>query len=310
MNSTKNFRKVLEYLPEKLSCSLKKIPSATVVKINEIRLRANRPVSVSVAGESVFVSPNGSLTRSPTLGINCSAEDISEAFHAVCDYSVHSHQRDISQGFITLEGGNRVGICGTAVGQYNSIETLKFVSSLNFRIAGEIIGCGEEICRKLFGAEPMGVLIIGVPLSGKTTVLRDMCRILGNRYRLSIVDERSEIASCYHGVPQNDVGFFTDVLDGYDKKNGIETAVRVMSPQIVVCDETGGRTDCEAILESVTSGVKILASAHGKSIDEVLQRKHIKKLVSCGIFDYAVLLGNGSDVGTVKEIRKIGGLIC
>lgn len=307
MNSIKNFRKALGYFPVKLSESFKKIPSDAAEKVNEIRLRANRPISVCMAGENRFVTKGGSFTMSPTLGINCSSEDITETFRAVCDYSVHSHQREISQGYITVEGGNRVGICGTAVGTGGKIETLNYISGLNFRIAGEVSGCGEKICRKIFDGQLSGVLLVGVPLSGKTTILRDMCRILGSKYRVSIVDERSEIAACWHGVPQNDIGFFTDVLNSYDKKNGIETAVRVMSPELIVCDEIGGQEDCEAILSSVNSGVKFLASVHGKTIDEVLQREHLKKLVSYGIFDYAVLLGSDNMLGMIKEIRKIGG---
>ena len=148
---------------------------------------------------------------------------------------------------------------------------------------------------------------MGVPLSGKTTILRDICRILGKKHRISIIDERSEIAAAYHGVPQNDIGEFSDVFNGYDKKNGIETAIRVMSPELVVCDEIGGKSDCEAILASVNSGVRFLASVHGREIEEILKREHIKKLIDYGVFEYAVLLGSGISVGKVKEIRKIGG---
>ncbi len=308
MSSIKNFRKALCYLPPKLSDSLKKMPTCTAERVNEIRLRANRPLSVCLSGENHFVTQNGSLTLSPSLAVSCTFEDIQESFRAVCDYSVHSHQKEISQGYITIEGGNRVGICGTAVGSSEKIETLNYISGLNFRIAGEVFGCGEEICQRLLSGHLAGILLVGIPLSGKTTVLRDICRICGQSYRVSIIDERSEIAACYKGVPQNDIGFFSDVLDGYDKKNGIETAVRVMSPEIVICDEIGGKSDCEAILSTVNSGVKFTASVHGCSIDEVLQREHLKKLVSYGIFDYAVLLGSGAEIGKVMEIRKIGGL--
>ncbi len=310
MSSIQNFRKALCYLPSKLSDSLKKLPTCTAERINEIRLRINRPLSVSIYGENHFVTQNGSLTLSPSLSVICSSEDIQTSFRAVCDYSVHSHQKEISQGFITIEGGNRVGICGTAVGTDKKIETLNYISSMNFRIAGEIFGCGEEICKKLLSRRLTGILLVGEPLSGKTTILRDICRIIGKSHRISIIDERSEIAACYKGVPQNDIGFFSDLLDGYDKKNGIETAVRVMSPEMVVCDEIGGKSDCEAVLSAVTSGVKFAASVHGNSIDEILQREHLKKLVDCGIFEYAVLLGSGAEVGKITEIKKIGGLEC
>lgn len=298
--SRQNYKKVLNYLPEKISCIFRKIPSDTAENINEIRLRVNRPIAVTSLGENYFVTANGSLTLSDSLSIICTSGDILDSFKAVCEYSIHSYQKEISQGFITIEGGNRVGICGTAVGQ-GKIETLKYISGLNFRIAGQAIGCGSKLCEKLFYNGLTSVLIIGEPLSGKTTYLRDICRILGKQHRISIIDERSEIAACHHGIPQNDIGSFSDVLDGFDKKNGIETAIRVMSPEIVVCDEIGGKDDCIAILESINSGVKFLASVHGKSIDEILKREHIKKLVDYGIFEFAVFLEDRK----VKEIRAI-----
>lgn len=298
--SRQNYKKVLNYLPEKISCIFRKIPSDTAENINEIRLRVNRPIAVTSLGENYFVTANGSLTLSDSLSIICTSGDILDSFKAVCEYSIHSYQKEISQGFITIEGGNRVGICGTAVGQ-EKIETLKYISGLNFRIAGQAIGCGSKLCEKLFYNGLTSVLIIGEPLSGKTTYLRDICRILGKQHRISIIDERSEIAACHHGIPQNDIGSFSDVLDGFDKKNGIETAIRVMSPEIVVCDEIGGKDDCIAILESINSGVKFLASVHGKSIDEILKREHIKKLVDYGIFEFAVFLEDRK----VKEIRAI-----
>lgn len=298
--SRQNYKKVLNYLPEKISCIFRKIPSDTAENINEIRLRVNRPIAVTSLGENYFVTANGSLTLSDSLSIICTSGDILDSFKAVCEYSIHSYQKEISQGFITIEGGNRVGICGTAVGQ-GKIETLKYISGLNFRIAGQASGCAGKLCERLFSEGIRSVLVTGEPLSGKTTYLRDICRILGKQHRISIIDERSEIAACHHGIPQNDIGSFSDVLDGFDKKNGIETAIRVMSPEIVVCDEIGGKDDCIAILESINSGVKFLASVHGKSIDEILKREHIKKLVDYGIFEFAVFLEDRK----VKEIRAI-----
>ncbi len=295
-----NYRKVLKYLPIRLQQCLEKIPVNTAKGINEIRLRTNRPISVTVCGENHFVTENGSLTLCRTLGIICTSDDITESFRAVCEYSVHSYQKEISQGYITINGGNRVGICGTSAVNGN-IETIKYISGLNFRISGQVTGCGEEICKKIYSEEIYGLLIVGEPLSGKTTLLRDICRILGERYRISVVDSRSEIAACCHGVPQNDVGSFTDIFDGCDKKSGIEKAIRVMSPQIVVCDEIGGIEDCNSIAESITSGVKFIATVHGKSIEEILKRKHIKRLMDYGIFEYGAVISDRK----IKEIRKI-----
>ncbi len=298
--SIKNYKKVIRYFPKEISDIFEKIPFNMAENINEIRFRVNRSIAVTVLDESYFVTKNGSFTLSEQLGVICTIENISESFKSICDYSIHSYQKEIAQGYITINGGNRVGICGTAVGNEKT-ETIKYISGLNFRISGQAIGCSDILCSKLFNNNITSILIIGEPLSGKTTYLRDMCRILGNKHRVSIVDSRSEISACYHGIPQNDIGYFSDVLDGYDKKIGIETAIRVMSPEIVVCDEIGGKSDCQAIKDSIISGVKFLASVHGKSIDEVLKREHIKKLIDYGIFEYAVLLKKRE----VKEIKKI-----
>lgn len=305
MTEIKNFRKVLLYMPKRIASAIGKISSENISRINEIRLRTNRPISISSFGKNYYVTENGGLTTHKTLGIISRKDDINESFRAICDYSIHSYKNEISEGFITLEGGNRVGICGTAVLSGQCIETLKYINGLNFRIAGQVVGCSEEICNRLYDTNIVSLLIIGPPLSGKTTILKDMCRILGEKYKISVIDERSEISAVYHGVSQNDIGTLTDVFDGYPKGEGITSAVRVMSPEIIICDEIGGKKDCDAILDSVNSGVKFISSVHGSSIEEILKRSNIAKLISNGIFQYGVLLGSGNRLGEIIEIQKL-----
>lgn len=305
MTEIKNFRKVLLYMPKRIASAIGKISSENISRINEIRLRTNRPISISSFGKNYYVTENGGLTTHKTLGIISRKDDINECFRAICDYSIHSYKNEISEGFITLEGGNRVGMCGTAVLSGQCIETLKYINGLNFRIAGQVVGCSEEICNRLYDTNIVSLLIIGPPLSGKTTILKDMCRILGEKYKISVIDERSEISAVYHGVSQNDIGTLTDVFDGYPKGEGITSAVRVMSPEIIICDEIGGKKDCDAILDSVNSGVKFISSVHGSSIEEILKRSNIAKLISNGIFQYGVLLGSGNRLGEIIEIQKL-----
>lgn len=305
MTEIKNFRKVLLYMPKRIASAIGKISSENISRINEIRLRTNRPISISSFGKNYYVTENGGLTTHKTLGIISRKDDINESFRAICDYSIHSYKNEISEGFITLEGGNRVGICGTAVLSGQCVETLKYINGLNFRIAGQVVGCSEEICNRLYDTNIVSLLIIGPPLSGKTTILKDMCRILGEKYKISVIDERSEISAVYHGVSQNDIGTLTDIFDGYPKGEGITSAVRVMSPEIIICDEIGGKKDCDAILDSVNSGVKFISSVHGSSIEEILKRSNIAKLISNGIFQYGVLLGSGNRLGEIIEIQKL-----
>ncbi len=305
MTNEKNFRKVISYIPDRIATELKNLPDESVGMINEIRLRINRPVIISMSGRNFFLSYGGRFSENPHNAVTADASDINGAFRAVCDYSVHSYQRQISDGYITIEGGNRVGICGTAVSTDNNVDTLKYISGLNFRISGQVNGCGKKICDRLFSDKPVGLLVIGPPLSGKTTVLKDICRTLGNRFKVSVIDERSEIGAVYHGQPQNDIGIMTDVFDSYPKESGITTAVRVMSPDIIVCDEIGGRADCKAIMKAVSSGVRFIATAHGNSIEEIKSNRHMSELIATGIFQYYVLLGSGTHIGEIMLVRKI-----
>jgi stage III sporulation protein AA len=153
------------------------------------------------------------------------------------------------------------------------------------------------------------MIIIGPPASGKTTLLKDMCRSLGSRYRISVIDERGEIGAVYHGVPQNSIGAMTDVFDGYPKAEGITAAVRVMSPQIVMCDELGGSEDCDAVSRSVNSGVKIIASAHGFSPEDAFRQNGLESLVRKGIFEYAAVLKGEENPGKIEYIKKAADLI-
>ncbi|MGN0620687.1 MAG: ATPase, T2SS/T4P/T4SS family [Porcipelethomonas sp.] len=305
-----NLKKLVPYFSEKIGQAVMKISPSDADRINEIRLRSKRPVSVSVAEGEFFLSRSGGFTVNESLAVIADTEDIERSFSAVCDYSVHSYKREISEGFVTLEGGNRVGICGTAVTENGQTSTLKYISGLNFRISGQAFGCADEICRRFFSDRLCSMLIIGPPSCGKTTLLRDMCRNLGDRYRISVIDERGEIGAVYHGVPQNSIGNMTDVFDGYPKAQGISAAVRVMSPQIVVCDEIGGQEDCEAIMDSAVCGVKIIASVHGFSHNVLLHSRWIRKLAESGLFEYAVVLGDRSDPGKIKYVKKVVDVLC
>lgn len=294
--------KLKSYFPSFVGLSLEKL--ADCESIHEIRLRTGRPVGVVSFGKEKFVTEKGSLTEHPDLCRKLVREDLEYSFRAVCDYSIHSYKREISEGFITLEGGNRVGICGSAVTEDGMVTALKYVSGLNFRIAGQALGCAEEVCR-LFDDGLCSVLIIGPPMSGKTTIIRDMCRILGKSHRVSVIDERGEIGAVYQGVPQNDVGELTDVFDGYPKATGIMTAVRVMSPEVIVCDEIGSSEDCYALLSSANTGVNIIASVHGRDLAGVSRRKYLGEIIENGIFERYVMLGSGGRIGKIIGKGKI-----
>ncbi len=242
----------------------------------EIRLRAGRPaVCVNIFGEMRVCSP-------PFSG-----REIADCFAEICRYSVYSFEEEIARGFVTLDGGHRVGICGTAVTKNGKITTIKDISGLNIRIAHQILGCADELYRKAFSDGPHSLLLAGKPLCGKTTVLRDLARQLGEHRRVVLIDSRGELSASVGGIPTLDIGLNTDALCGCGKSEGIMLALRSLSPEIIICDEIGN--DGAAIEQAVFCGVKVIASAHSGSIEELKQRPSTRGLVP--IFERVALLG-------------------
>jgi stage III sporulation protein AA len=292
---------IIRHFNPQIRSILSAISAENCSRIQEIRLRLNKPISVTLNDTIKTADKNGQLVGYCDNSYIVTEQDINDSFNSICQYSVHSFQKEITGGFVTVQGGHRAGICGTAVVKNGQLETIKHISSINFRIARQVFGAADEIMNSVFSAGADGLLIAGPPSSGKTTVLRDLCRQLGKKYKLSLIDERGEIAAVYHGISQNDVGIYTDVFDGYCKADGIETAVRVMSPDIIVCDEIGCENDISAIKHAMNCGVKIIAAVHAGNLEELKCRKHIMLLIKNGAFrNIAVLSGAGKRIQTVR----------
>lgn len=268
----------------------------------EIRLFAGRPLRIVNGEEGFFIGRNGRKCEAGSAADRLSLREIRDTFAALCKYSVHTFEREIREGFITIEGGIRVGICGTAVYENGKIINIKDICALNIRIAREIKGAAAEIAEKTGFGEQGGILVAGPPCSGKTTLLRDMARIFGNRGKsVCIVDERMEIAGAYGGVPSFDVGECTAVLNGFYKSDGIISAVRSMAPDVIICDEFGGEDEVAASLYAMKSGVTVAASMHCLDEHDLCSKDEFRVLTEKGVLRWAVFTGRG---GKTKSIRK------
>lgn len=273
----------------------------------EVRLRANRPVVLSGGFGCLFVDGEGRLSDSSSGCLYSSAAQVTDTFNRLCGYSLHSHQSSINSGYITFSGGHRAGIVGTAARSGDGeLVSVRDVSGINLRVARECIGSADGFFREVFSPCPVSAIIAGPPSSGKTTVLRDVARRLsscGERgCKVAVIDEREELAALCQGVPSYDLGENTDVLSCYPKEVAVTTAVRTMSPHVIVCDEVSRECELEAIEQGVNSGVKFVVSVHASSYTELLRRPQIERLLSTYGFEKLVLLDGRKKPGTVKAI--------
>lgn len=276
-----------KYLPDEIYSLLLKEGDEFLRKITEIRLRAGKPIMV-------YSNNNEKI-------LNCKASQsiIKKTVELISGYSLYAWEDELRAGFITLPGGCRAGLCGKAVTEDEKIKTMTHISGINMRIKHEIKGCADILFKLIpeFGH----MMIISPPGCGKTTLLRDLARNISNRGKtVAIVDERSEIAGSYMGLPQNDVGLRTDILDRCPKSKGMIMLLRSMSPQVIVADEIGSRNDIEAIEQIVNAGVKIICTVHGSGIDDIRGREHFKSLM--GLFDNYIVLSARSGPGTIEGV--------
>ena len=274
---------ILRYFPSVIQRGLAGMPE----DVREIRLRTDRPLCVTGGNGVGYLTCDGAYQTSHKGAYTVTAEDIRRTFEAVCRYSVHSCQNQINSGFVTVSGGHRVGICGTAVYTGGSISNIRSVSSLSFRIAREIKGAADGITAAL-GGRLSSVLIFGEPCSGKTTILRDLCRQTGDRHSVSLIDERGEIAAVSGVSAGCDVGICTDIFSGFSKTDGIRSAVRAMSPVMIFCDEIGTAEDISALELARISGVHAAATVHSNSPEMLMSDERTAPFFTKRLFEYAV----------------------
>lgn len=272
---------ILRYFPNKIyqifSNLLQENPQIAN-ELQEIRIRVDKPIILKLREKDLI------------LQYNILQTEILQIVERLCENSIYAYKNQICEGFITIKGGHRVGLTGSCVIENGKITNIKYISSLNIRIAREVKNCSTRILREIIDIENKTIynsIIVAPPGRGKTTVLRDIIRRLSDgieeiNFRgktCGVVDERGEIAAMYKGAPQNDVGIRTDIIENVSKNKGIHMLIRTMAPEIIACDEIGSKEDVEAIHYALYSGVKGIFTMHGKNVEDIKNNKQIYELI-------------------------------
>ena len=275
---------MLEFLPQNVKNGLRRL---NVERVYEIRLRADKPTTVNYAGQYRYLGEYG-LTERVENAVRCDMDEIANCVFRAGQYSVYSVEDQIRRGYITALQGERIGLAGEYVLEKGQPLALRNFSSLCIRVPHEIIGCGMEIYGRCMRDQVRNVLIVSPPGLGKTTILRDLSRILSEKTKSNVLicDERGEISA-------GNTGETCDVLKFVDKSTAFEAGIRAMRPDIMITDELSS-TDCAAIEKAIAAGIKVVASAHFSKMS------HIKSPF-LGLFERYVVLDE-------REIGKIKGV--
>ncbi|OYO51277.1 stage III sporulation protein AA [Lachnotalea glycerini] len=284
--------------------------------LQEVRLRVNGPLIVIYEGRELFVGKGGVLLQNESGSYIVSKDEVKEMLGYISSYSLYAFEDEIKQGFITIQGGHRIGIAGKTVVEGEAITGLKYISYINVRISHEIKGCANKVIPYVANNNVVHhCLIISPPRCGKTTLLRDIIRQISNGMNgvlgqtVGVVDERSEIGGCYMGEAVNDLGIRTDVLDFCPKAKGMLMLIRSMSPRVIAIDEIGDYEDVKAIEAVINCGCKLLATVHGSSIEDIKNKPLLQKMITEKIFERYIVLNNNRQIGNIKEIFDERGTI-
>lgn len=298
-----SYNDILRYFPDNIRVVLENEINNNLV-IEEIRIRNSKPIILKLNNSEKIIN------------YIVQTEDVLKILQSICENSIYSYQNQICEGFITIKGGHRIGITGSAVIENNKVKNINYISNLNFRIARQIIGCSNNIIKEIINQEENTIyntLIVSPPGAGKTTLLRDIIRNLSNGTEeitgknIGVVDERGEIAAMYKGIPQNDLGIRTDIIENIKKSVGMKMLIRSMAPEIIVADEIGSKEDVQEINYAVCSGIKGIFTAHGNSLEDLKLNPAIAELIDKNIFERLLFLdkNNKGKVNKIYALDKI-----
>lgn len=281
------------------------ISNINLDEAEEIRIIKGKPITIRYSDGDYYVTAKSVLSQNPNNAIRINTACMEELLERITKSSLYSVKEEIKNGYITIDGGHRIGIAGTAVTEDGKIEFVRDISAMNIRLANEIIGAADAVIESVCKDGVKNTLIISPPGAGKTTMLRDIARSLSYKgYNTAIADERSEIAAMRGGQSPFDLGNTTTVFDNCPKAEAMQLLLRSMSPDVIITDEIGTEKDAHAIRNIINSGVYVFASVHGRDIKQVKRRKAIDELTD--MFDAVVTLSKRCGVGTVEEVKLYG----
>ncbi len=288
---------ILKYLPSKFR---RLLTFTELHYAEELRMRKGLPFVVNFSDNSYFMTKNSMLTKDIKKAVIVTSQDINEALELIVKSSLYTAENSLRQGFVTIEGGNRIGICGSAVINNSTISSIKNISGLNYRIAKEVDGAANKVIDAVYKDNNiLNTLIISPPCCGKTTILRDVAKKLSKTgLKVCVADERNEICAVSDGFLGFDLGYSLDVLEGAPKSEAFSILIRSMSPDVIITDELGGNEDYIAVKKAIHSGVSVIASIHAESREELFKNN----FEFGSLFNCFITLNRENGPGTVGEI--------
>ena len=279
--------------------------------LEEIRLRAGQPLRILADGREKIL-PDAERPHIVTK------EELRETMEYISHYSLYAYENELRQGFLTVEGGHRVGVAGKVIMEREKVKNIQYISSVNIRVSHEVLGCADKVLPYITqNMQVCHTLIISPPCCGKTTLIRDLIRQIsdGNQYvkgcSVGVVDERSELGGCYLGIAQNHLGTRTDILDCCPKAEGMIMLIRSMAPRVIAVDEIGSAEDIHAVEYAMQCGCRLIASVHGLDMDEATKKPVLGELIRRRMFERYVILGGGEHPGEIRGIYDgRGSVLC
>ena len=288
---------ILRLFPEKIKQAIQMRIEDRWHAVQEIRFRLHQPI------ELIFDKSNIEW-----IGLKPNNDDYVFVLNQLSSFSLYRMEDELREGYITIEGGHRVGLAGKVNTRDGSVKAIQHITFLNIRIAKEKIDAALPILPYIYNKNYFNTLFIGPPQTGKTTIIRDVARLIATGWnsvparKVGIIDERSEIGASIRGVPQHNLGFRTDVMDACPKAEGMMMMIRSMSPDVLVVDEIGSYQDVQALVEAINAGVIVICTIHGQGLAELKKRPSLQLLFEQNVFQRLIVLEKHANPGHIQSI--------